>query len=109
MKNTPHPATNSRPLLLDDYPKSFERGRALGPTTHTQMSSLEDSTIRVAQAPSKRVLPSLPGGLAMPNSASTLNPIVAWVGLDWADQQHVVCLQAAGSSALEHSTLEHKP
>jgi hypothetical protein len=77
MKDTPHPATNSSAPLLDDYPESFERGRALGPTTHTQMSSLEDSTIRVAQAASKRVLRFLLGGLAMPNSTSTLNHIVA--------------------------------
>ena len=45
----------------------------------------------------------------MENSTCVPNNIVAWVGLDWADQQHVVCLQAAGSSALEHSTLEQKP
>src|SRR5437867_81002 len=25
------------------------------------------------------------------------NEIVAYVGLDWADQQHVICWQAAGS------------
>ncbi|MGD1103926.1 MAG: hypothetical protein ABSA59_17895, partial [Terriglobia bacterium] len=83
-KNTPRPATNSRPRLLDDYLKSFERGRALGPTTHTQMSSREDSTIRAAQVPSQRVLPSLLGGLAMNNSFSVAQLIVAWVGLDWA-------------------------
>lgn len=44
----------------------------------------------------------------MENSTSTTN-IVAWVGLDWADQQHVICLQAAGSSGLERSVLEHTP
>jgi transposase len=45
----------------------------------------------------------------MPNSTSTLKHVVAWIGLDWADQQHEVCLQAAGSSAVEHSTLQQKP
>jgi len=45
----------------------------------------------------------------MEDSPCLPNPIVAWVGLDWADQQHVVCLQSAGSSALEHSTLEQEP
>jgi transposase len=45
----------------------------------------------------------------MENSTSVPSNIVAWVGLDWADELHVVCLQAAGSSALEHSTLEQKP
>jgi transposase len=33
----------------------------------------------------------------------------AYVGLDWADQQHVVCLQAAGSRETESRQLEQKP
>jgi transposase len=43
----------------------------------------------------------------MENSASSSLPIVAWVGLDWADQAHAVCLQAAGSSHLERCELKH--
>ena len=37
------------------------------------------------------------------------SPVAAWVGLDWADQQHVICLYelATGHSAL--SCLEPKP
>jgi transposase len=34
---------------------------------------------------------------------------VAFVGIDWADQKHVWCLQAAGSTQREHGELEHKP
>ena len=108
-KDTPRPATNCSPQLLDDYLKSFERGRALGPTTHTQMSSREDFTIRAVQVPSKRVLPSLPGGLTMDHAASLTPPIVAWIGLDWADQKHDVCLQATGSAEVEHTVVEQKP
>jgi transposase len=33
----------------------------------------------------------------------------AWIGIDWGSEQHAVCLQAADSSRLEHSTLEQKP
>ncbi|HLF31914.1 MAG TPA: hypothetical protein VI566_12925 [Xanthomonadales bacterium] len=33
----------------------------------------------------------------------------AFVGIDWADVQHDVCLQAVGSKAFEFSTLEHTP
>lgn len=33
----------------------------------------------------------------------------AFVGLDWADAKHVVCLQAAGSATREGLTLEHTP
>ena len=34
---------------------------------------------------------------------------VAFVGMDWADQKHVWCLQAAGSTQRECGELEHKP
>jgi transposase len=33
----------------------------------------------------------------------------AFVGLDWADAKHDVCLQAAGSEQREHSSLDHTP
>ena len=33
----------------------------------------------------------------------------AFVGIDWADQKHVWCLQAAGSQKLERGELEHSP
>lgn len=43
-------------------------------------------------------------------STSTSTPeIVAWVGLDWADQQHVGRLQAHGSSRVESFVLNQKP
>jgi transposase len=35
--------------------------------------------------------------------------VAAWVGLDWADQEHVICLQASDSQEVETQTLEHKP
>jgi len=33
----------------------------------------------------------------------------AFIGLDWADKKHDVCLQAAGSSGSESSVIEHRP
>lgn len=33
----------------------------------------------------------------------------AFVGIDWADQKHVWCLQAAGAAQRESGELEHKP
>ena len=33
----------------------------------------------------------------------------AFIGLDWADAKHDVCLQAAGSEHREHFSLEHTP
>jgi transposase len=35
--------------------------------------------------------------------------IVAWIGLDWSDQHHDICLQAAGSPQIESFTVEQKP
>ena len=39
------------------------------------------------------------------------NPIelAACVGLDWADQRHVICLQVADSTQTESRQLEQKP
>ena len=45
----------------------------------------------------------------MNKSASDAQPIVAWVGLDWADQKHDVCLQASGSADIECTVVEHQP
>ena len=41
----------------------------------------------------------------MSTSPSPSPHIVAWIGLDWADETHAVCLQAAGSADLESSAL----
>jgi hypothetical protein len=35
--------------------------------------------------------------------------IVAWVGLDWADQEHVIRLQAAAGDGIESLVLPHRP
>jgi transposase len=45
----------------------------------------------------------------MNDSASLTPAIVAWIGLDWADQKHDICLQASGSAALKHLVVEHQP
>jgi len=36
-------------------------------------------------------------------------PFAAFVGIDWADQKHVWCLQADGAAQRESGELEHKP
>ena len=33
----------------------------------------------------------------------------AFIGIDWADQKHIWCLQAAGSAKRETGELEHTP
>ena len=36
-------------------------------------------------------------------------PVAAWVGLDWADQQHVICLYEVATGQSTVSRLEQKP
>ena len=36
-------------------------------------------------------------------------PIVAWIGLDWADQEHYICLQAEGCEGVQSRVLKHEP
>lgn len=114
-EDTPRAATNLRPDRRDDYLKTFERRRALDPTTHAQMLSLDDFTIRVAPGSSKRVLPSHNGGPPVSNCSSSPSAVdpagqtVVWIGLDWADQQHAVCLQPVGSSQIESTVVGQTP
>lgn len=107
--HTPCPATNIDFHRLDDPGQTFERGGRFGPTTDTQMSSHEDSTIRISPDQSKRVpfhsteeKPMNPPQMDEPD-------IAAWVGLDWADQSHALCVQVNGSSSREFSTLAPTP
>jgi transposase len=43
------------------------------------------------------------------NQALSEDQFAAFIGIDWADVKHDVCLQAVGSNAFEFSTLEHTP
>lgn len=45
----------------------------------------------------------------MNDSPHSESPIVAWVGLDWADQEHVVSLQVQGSSQVERLVIKPEP
>jgi hypothetical protein len=42
-------------------------------------------------------------------TAGTTQEFAAFIGLDWADAQHDVCLQVAGSDQREWETLAHRP
>ncbi len=45
----------------------------------------------------------------MRNVHCNTEPLAAYVGIDWADQKHAVCLQAADSDTKEFSTIEQTP
>jgi transposase len=42
-------------------------------------------------------------------NASSLTEYAAFVGIDWADRKHDICLQVAGSDQREFSVLPHRP
>lgn len=42
-------------------------------------------------------------------TSPSIPPVVAWIGLDWADQQHVGRLQVNGFSQVESFVLDQKP
>jgi transposase len=37
------------------------------------------------------------------------SPIMAWIGLDWADQEHHICLQAVDSARVETAVVAQRP
>ena len=41
--------------------------------------------------------------------SATAQSYAAFVGIDWGDRKHDVCLKAAGSDECEHSSIEHRP
>ena len=43
------------------------------------------------------------------SSVPQANEIVAYVGLDWADQQHVLCWRAANSTAVQTAVVRQRP
>lgn len=45
----------------------------------------------------------------METRARGVPEVVAWIGLDWADQRHEIRLAAAGSAGTESLTVEQKP
>ncbi|HWT83568.1 MAG TPA: transposase, partial [Candidatus Methylomirabilis sp.] len=91
----------------DDWGETFERGRALESTTYTPMWSLRRLHYKgyrwLQQACSANFAKE------MPTMLSPIPDVVAWVGLDWADQQHHGKLQGAGSSQVESFVLPQRP
>lgn len=53
----------------------------------------------------------MPQPTLKPSEPKTQNPkrFAAFIGLDWADQKHDLCLSTAGSEKLEYAVLEQSP
>src|SRR5687767_14257507 len=78
------------------------------------MLSCEDSAIRACAVFPGCVHPGYFSWRAIspmnPFSVSPeASPVAAWVGLDWADQQHVICLYEVSTGQNAVSRLEQKP
>src|SRR5947208_3097214 len=107
-EETPRAATHhSRRRSTTSERLSSGAGRS-DPKRILRCGQLDDSPIRAAPGPSPRLLPSPTRRIPM-NTPTSNPPVVAWVGLDWADQRHEIRLQAAGSPRLESFSVEQKP
>src|SRR5262252_8236481 len=75
------------------------------------MLSCEDCTIRVALDQSLKRLSTSPirSNQVMTQSEIKSTEFAAYVGIDWADQKHDICLQEVGSNQVESLQLDHKP
>src|SRR2546430_11782818 len=51
----------------------------------------------------------IPSSVPMPNEVPIEQEIVAYVGRDWADHQHVICWQAAGSVSVQSAVVQQRP
>ena len=80
-------------------------------TTHSQMLSFEDCTIRLAQDQSLNPFVSDidQENQAMNHSDLKTIEFAAYIGQDWADQKHDICLQENHSHRVESLRLDHKP
>ena len=69
---------------------------------HTQMLSFEDSTIRDAVFPAE--VGERREEMNRQNAA-----VVAWVGIDWADEGHEVCEYDVAARSKRSYAIEHSP
>ena len=91
-------------LSLDDFLRTFERGAAFDYNAYSDdvlgrlyYRDCAGSKVRVQF-----------GGKVM-TEETVKNEYAAWIGIDWADEEHAVCLRPAGSDKTEHSQVKQKP
>jgi len=72
---------------------------------HNAYSDVDHSMTTIRSAPVK----SQAGKERRLNEMSTKSSFAAWIGLDWGDQCHWVCLRCEDSDGVELFPLEQKP
>jgi hypothetical protein len=105
------PTTNSCPNRATVDRRVSSRTMCFDLTTHSQMLSFEDCTIRVVQdqSPNPFVSNIDQENQSMNHSDLKTIEFAAYIGLDWADQKHDICLQENHSHRVESLRLDHKP
>src|SRR5919109_5241685 len=89
-------------------PASSPRVRLDGSTNPQGLPSPAPYTAFVA-SPDSHALASTLALRRSTMKASTLTEYAAFVGIDWADRKHDVCLQPAGCDQREFSVLPYRP
>src|SRR5262245_13220520 len=91
-------------LSRDDWGETFEREACWALNVSSEVV-LRGLTIRVMPAPARELSQLYDPQVSM----SSHLEIAAYIGLDWADQQHVIRLRAEGSTQIEARVLDQKP
>lgn len=117
------PATNLQSRTFDVHSQTFERGVTLWPTTNSQMwpSPIRlhyKAFARPKQAPGRlggSFFTSLGKEEFMAEQPTpdrnvvAKQPVAAYIGIDWADQKHDICLLAHDATQVEHLVVHHTP
>jgi transposase len=112
VENAHRPATNPCASCFNDFAETFERGDTLWFLTNAQMRTPERLDYKGFAEPR----PAREGVsfhkeflLAMNATSLAKDQYAAFVGIDWATEQHVLALRASGSEAVERSPLAQTP
>jgi transposase len=101
------PATNLQTGARDAHQLKFAPAGVPLPETNTQGKPRNRLTMSTSLGPALHVPPdNFTEGVKMQEEPNTF---AAFIGIDWADKKHDVCLVAAGAKKRERSILEHRP
>jgi hypothetical protein len=102
--------TNLQCIAYDTYELSFESAGALAFANKCSGSAvLPARYIAFAEHKLGISLPTKFISLEVMMARLPTQEFAAFVGIDWTDATHAVCLQVAGSDTRESSVLEHMP
>jgi Transposase len=102
--------TNHQCIAFDAYELSFESAGALAFVNECSgPAALAALYLAFAERQLAISLPTRLVSLEVIMTRLPIQEVAAFIGLDWADATHAICLQAAGSNTRESGMLEHTP